>query len=155
MTFTIPFIKSSYSLKSRRVQRIIAVQLIFLLIAVFYTNSSILSVHDTYNNIINVNGTIVTATTTNTNSNYDSPSYCNNEGSLHQIALDMFHHSSPPGSASYTKLKHVLGKWNVAFKYILFCTYKLIIPALPYMVSNYWNVIYCNSRSEWILLYIR
>ena len=105
MTFTIPFIKS-YSLKSRRVQRIIAVQLIFLLIAVFYTNSSILSVHDTYNNIINVNGTIVT----NTNSNYDSPSYCNNEGSLHQIALDMFHHSSPPGSASYTKLKHVLGK---------------------------------------------
>ena len=105
MTFTIPFIKS-YSLKSRRLQRIIAVQLIFLLIAVFYTNSSILSVHDTYNNIINVNGTIVT----NTNSNYDSPSYCNNEGSLHQIALDMFHHSSPPGSASYTKLKHVLGK---------------------------------------------
>jgi len=88
------------------VQRIIAVQLIFLLIAVFYTNSSILSVHDTYNNIINVNGTIVGGT----NSNYDSPSYCNNEGSLHQIALDMFHHSSPPGSASYTKLKHVLGK---------------------------------------------
>jgi len=109
MTFTFPFIKS-YSLKSRRVQRILAVQLIFLLIAVFYTNSSILSVHDTYNNIINVNGTIVTATTTNTKSNYDSPSYCNNEGSLHQIALDMFHHSSPPGSASYTKLKHVLGK---------------------------------------------
>ena len=107
MTFTIPFIKS-YSLKSRRVrvQRIIAVQLIFLLIAVFYTNSSILSVHDTYNNIITVNGTIVGGT----NSNYDSPSYCNNEGSLHQIALDMFHHSSPPGSASYTKLKHVLGK---------------------------------------------
>ena len=145
MTFTIPFIKS-YSISSRRVQRIIAVQLIFLLIAVFYTNSSILSVHDTYNNIINVNGT-------NTNSNYDSPS-CNNEGSLHQIALDMFHHSSPPGSASYTKLKHVLGKWNVALSIhsVLYIQAHYTRPFQWYQITE---ILYCNSRSEWILLYIR
>ena len=47
----------TYSLKYRRVQRIIAVQLIliFLLIALF--RISLLSVHNTYNNILNVNGT--------------------------------------------------------------------------------------------------
>lgn len=38
-----------------------------------------------------------------------SASFCSSsEGSLNQIALDMFHHSSPPGSASHTKLKEVL-----------------------------------------------
>lgn len=38
-----------------------------------------------------------------------SASFCSSpEGSLHQIALDMFHHSSPPGSASHTKLKERL-----------------------------------------------
>ena len=45
----------TFSLKCRRVQRIIAVQLIFLLIALF--GISLLSVHNTYNNILNVNGT--------------------------------------------------------------------------------------------------
>ena len=36
-------------------------------------------------------------------------SFCSNsKGSLHQIALDMFHHSSPPGSLSHMKLKEVL-----------------------------------------------
>ena len=35
-------------------------------------------------------------------------SYCVNEGSLHQIALDMFQLSSPVGSASYNKFLHVL-----------------------------------------------
>lgn len=99
----------TYSLKNRRVRRIITVQLIFVLIALF-ANGGILSVHDpdSNNNLnFNVNGT-TTASATNTN-NYDAPSYCDHEGSLHQIALDMFHHSSPPGSASYNKLKHVLG----------------------------------------------
>mmetsp|Transcript_21760 Transcript_21760/g.23356 ORF Transcript_21760/g.23356 Transcript_21760/m.23356 type:complete len:493 (+) Transcript_21760:46-1524(+) len=38
-----------------------------------------------------------------------SASFCSSsEGSLHQIALDMFHHSSPPGSLSLMKLKEVL-----------------------------------------------
>ena len=38
-----------------------------------------------------------------------SASFCSSpEGSLHQIALDMLHHSSPPGSASHTKLNGVL-----------------------------------------------
>ena len=34
--------------------------------------------------------------------------YCNGLGSLHQIALDMFRLSSPPGSTSYNKFLHVL-----------------------------------------------
>lgn len=38
-----------------------------------------------------------------------SASFCSSpEGSLHQIGLDMLNHSSPPGSASHTKLKKVL-----------------------------------------------
>ncbi|CAJ1951948.1 unnamed protein product [Cylindrotheca closterium] len=37
------------------------------------------------------------------------PSFCFTEkGSLHSIALDMFRHSSPPGSRSFRKLRHVL-----------------------------------------------
>lgn len=34
--------------------------------------------------------------------------FCNGTGSLHQIGLDMFHFSSPVGSPSHIKLKHVL-----------------------------------------------
>ena len=34
--------------------------------------------------------------------------YCATYGSLHQLALDMFHHSSPKDSPSYNKLKHVI-----------------------------------------------
>jgi len=41
-------------------------------------------------------------------SRYEDKSFCLTEGSLHQLALDMFMHSSPPGTASYNKLKHVL-----------------------------------------------
>jgi len=37
------------------------------------------------------------------------------EGSLHQLALDMFHHSSPPGSPSYQKLRHVLDSGHQLF----------------------------------------
>ena len=37
------------------------------------------------------------------------------EGSLHQLALDMFHHSSPPGSPSYQKLRHVLDNGHQLF----------------------------------------
>mmetsp|Transcript_29690 Transcript_29690/g.62511 ORF Transcript_29690/g.62511 Transcript_29690/m.62511 type:complete len:409 (+) Transcript_29690:119-1345(+) len=47
-----------------------------------------------------------------TNSGGSSPSSssynCFSNGSLHELALDMFHYSSPPGSKSYTKLKRVL-----------------------------------------------
>jgi len=39
----------------------------------------------------------------------DSESFCDNKGSLHQVDLDMFNYSSPPGSQSYKKMKHVLG----------------------------------------------
>ena len=42
--------------------------------------------------------------------NVDSTPFCSSdEASLHHIALDMFHNSSPPGSLSYKKFKHVLG----------------------------------------------
>ena len=34
--------------------------------------------------------------------------FCFGEGSLHQLAVDMFLYSSPPGNASYNKFKHVL-----------------------------------------------
>ena len=37
-----------------------------------------------------------------------SESFCLREGSLHQLAVDMFLYSSPPGTASYNKFKHVL-----------------------------------------------
>eukprot|EP00581_Thalassiosira_minuscula_P016998 CAMPEP_0183714394 /NCGR_PEP_ID=MMETSP0737-20130205/8916_1 /TAXON_ID=385413 /ORGANISM="Thalassiosira miniscula, Strain CCMP1093" /LENGTH=324 /DNA_ID=CAMNT_0025943309 /DNA_START=48 /DNA_END=1018 /DNA_ORIENTATION=+ len=40
---------------------------------------------------------------------HNSSTYnCFNNGSLHELALGMFSYSSPPGSTSYKKLKHVL-----------------------------------------------
>ncbi|KAL9183223.1 hypothetical protein ACHAXT_005010 [Thalassiosira profunda] len=48
------------------------------------------------------------ATTNNEHDNTSTESFCATRGSLHQLALDQFNHSSPPGSTSYKKLKHVL-----------------------------------------------
>lgn len=42
------------------------------------------------------------------NKNKDDATFCQQEGSLHQIALDMIHYSSPRGSASYQKLQHIV-----------------------------------------------
>lgn len=43
-------------------------------------------------------------------SRYEDKSFCLTKGSLHQLAVDMFMHSSPPGTASYNKLKYVLDR---------------------------------------------
>ncbi len=40
--------------------------------------------------------------------NDESESFCLTKGSLHQLAVGMFLHSSPPGTASYNKFKHVI-----------------------------------------------
>ena len=42
----------------------------------------------------------------------DDTSFCEGEGSLHQIGLDMFNAYSPPGSPSYKKLKHILDTFS-------------------------------------------
>ena len=45
----------------------------------------------------------------NYNEETQSAPFCSSpEGSLHQLALDMLKYSSPPGSASHTKLKEIL-----------------------------------------------
>lgn len=43
------------------------------------------------------------------NQTLSSDGFCEGNGSLHHIATDMLHYSSPPGSSSYIKLKHILG----------------------------------------------
>ena len=90
-----------------RIQRIAMVAFVFVAAALYrgYQNGVLHSPQNT--TALPLDGGNITRYGDN-NTNYEPSSFCFTKGSLHQLALDMFNHSSPPGSMSYKKLKRVL-----------------------------------------------
>jgi hypothetical protein len=71
-----------------------------------------------------------------TDANLLAPS-CRGNGSLHQIGLDMFHFSSPRGSPSYIKFKHVLDMSSHFYIGKLAVIFEQTTEAIRRMLSGY------------------
>ena len=80
----------------------------------WYSSLSLSSAIDTNTTWFSTMTTGMTTSSQTMKDASDDVLFCQQEGSLHQIALDMIQFSSPPGSPSRKKLKHVLDQ-NSAF----------------------------------------